>query len=33
VTRWQRLLYGANQLSLVHVVGLQRGKSPEGEEE
>lgn len=33
VSLWQKLLYGRNEVALVHVLGLQRGKSPEGEEE
>jgi hypothetical protein len=33
VSPWQKLLYGKNEVALVHVLRLQRGKSPEGEDE
>ncbi|WIA29405.1 hypothetical protein OEZ86_011909 [Tetradesmus obliquus] len=33
VTRWQKLLYGKEQLALVHVLGCVRGKAPNGTEE
>jgi hypothetical protein len=33
VAPWQKLLYGREEVALVHVLRLQRGKSPEGEDE
>jgi hypothetical protein len=33
ISPWQKLLYGKNEVALVHVLRLQRGKSPEGEDE
>lgn len=33
VTRWQKLLYGQDQLVLVHIMACQRGKDPDGREE
>ena len=33
IAKWQRLLYGDKVLALVHVVGINHGKSPEGQPE
>jgi hypothetical protein len=33
VSSWQKLLYGKNEMGMVHVLGVQRGLGPEGEEE
>lgn len=33
ISPWQKLLYGKNEVALVHVLRVQRGKSPEGEDE
>lgn len=33
VSTWQKMLYGKEEVAMVHVLRLQRGKSPEGEDE
>ncbi|KAF8073069.1 ORC1A [Scenedesmus sp. PABB004] len=33
IAKWQKLLHGTNQLALVHVLGCQRGRAPDGQEE
>lgn len=33
IARWQKLLYGKNELVLVNIVGCQRGRAPDGSEE
>lgn len=33
VSSWQKMLYGKEEVAMVHVLRVQRGKGPEGEEE